>query len=471
MTFKRGKLTSKLVREDGLALIAIFIIMILFILFAWFSEGVSEYDEYRHYFISKYEILHNPTNLVETWPKPIFTILSFIMIQLTGMGINSVRIMNAIFSSSCCYFTYLLSKKIGIPKKFALSTIVFTAFAPLFTFYAFSALTEPLFSLLLILATYFYYSHRFKLSAFLLSLSCMTNYMAFIFFPILFFLSPKHLKAEIFVILASIPLLWNILGYIDTGKPFFLITETWYYQYLHNVYVHGSIFFYVLNLIRILGPISYIIFQIGFFYQLKNREFQFLNISVIVFILFHSVTWQFGLLGSAGFLRYMMPIIPFFGVYSSIGLQKFFETINTEIKLIYHLKLSDFFYYILISQAIILCFSYSTLPGKGDVRPLKLSPKDQIAKEAGLWIQKHNSDGNIYINHLMIIYYAEIDLYAENVHGLSEIKKNIPKGSIIVWENEFSDEKTRNTLMDSSQFVILKEWGVADLKIEIYMKL
>ena len=94
-----------------------------------------------------------PEFFLDPWAKPLFTIL---MAPIAQLGMMGVRVFNIVLGLTTAFFTYLTARKLGY--KFPLLAIFLLVFAPLYAVLMISGMTEILFSFVLILGIYLFFS-------------------------------------------------------------------------------------------------------------------------------------------------------------------------------------------------------------------------------------------------------------------------------------------------------------------------
>ena len=130
-----------------LALLAVLGIMFFYI--SYTSLGTFDAgDGIRHYLVSRYSWPH-PSQLLYSWGKPFFTLISSPFSQFGLIGMN---VFNILCGLSSAYFCYKIALKFNI--KNAWLAALFLMFTPCYFPTMNSGLTEPFFSFIFIFSVY-----------------------------------------------------------------------------------------------------------------------------------------------------------------------------------------------------------------------------------------------------------------------------------------------------------------------------
>jgi hypothetical protein len=96
-----------------------------------------------------------------------------------------------------------------------------------------------------------------------------------------------------------------------TGDPLF-IKHNWpdNWPMTGTIYGAAGLYAYPVRLPEIVGPFLLPVFAFGLIYLLKRRRFCTLTSSFLLFFVLHTILRAFGLLGSAGYPRYLISVAP-----------------------------------------------------------------------------------------------------------------------------------------------------------------
>jgi hypothetical protein len=328
-------------------LFAISFLTRIFFIFKY-REIDYEADSYMH-FLGSQAWIHSPFKnfdyLINWWYKPLFTFISGIVLKITIEDIIVIKLLNTIIWIGVLYLIYLIAKEHKLSKEIVFFSIFFTSFSFLAFRSSISSLTEPLFTLLIIAAYYFLLRGQFILSSLLISASFLCRMEGIIFMIIwgINFLIDK--KYKFLIILPVFPLFWDILGFLRTGDVLYVIYDK-HPLMLTSIYGRGDLFYYIIALFKY-ETIIFLFFVISLF--LYRSRFIFIKMCILSLLVFNIIIWKYGLLGSAGLMRYLLPIIPFM---SLLGSASFVESTKSK-KYISSVNLKFILYFIIVLCQII----------------------------------------------------------------------------------------------------------------------
>jgi len=407
----------RLVPQSLFLLFAVSLLTRIFFIFKYGEEDL-EADSYLHYLASQGWI-HSPLNnfglLISVWTKPLFTFVSGIVLKITVENIITIKLLNMAVWIGILYLIYLIGKEYKLSKE----TLFFSIFFSSFSFLAFrssiTSLTEPLFTLVVVAAYYLLLRKKFIVSSLLVSVSflCRTEGIIFIIIWGIYFLINK--KYRLLVVLPTFPLLWNLVGFLRYGDMLYVINTGYP---LISTYGKGDLPYYIIGLLKY-EPIIFSLFIISLF--LCINRFVFMKLCVLSFLLFHIVIWDLGILGSAGILRYFVPIIPFMSILASrsllriVGYLKIYKS-KSLVSLLYLI--------IVISQ---LTYTFSLINGNGVDYVESNSPHvDREIMDSGIFIHSLDKNKTLYAEDPALIYFSkrilDVDAYGgqppENISNI-----------------------------------------------------
>ena len=433
-----------------------------YVLYALTSTG-GTHDDYMHFLMAKYAIQH-PTLYLNPWGKPFFTgVVSVAILLLGDHGLLSARIANIVMATGTLLVTFRLVLKIFRRRTASVLSCVLLAFTPAFFQASYSALTETSFAFLTSLFLYFHYTSRTNNAALMLSLSTLARLEAFLFIPIYAILSWRKLKV-VGPILISWPLGWSFANYI-CYNDFWLLFRA--YPLVSSVEIGwlrpGPIFWYPVNMPLILGWVPLFLCLAGLTSSIRWRNHALVHLMAGAFLAFNSLAFSFGLFGSSGLLRYFVSIAPLFGFYLASG----FRLADLKLSA---LNSSTARMPISIKGLVFLAIVAASIgPTLHSASPFSINPNDIALVDAGRFLkdQGYTSD-KVYLFHPVVAYYGGIDPF---VHNLGQVKAGIPKGSIVVWESNYSpmlglDREYLNT----EGFRIVKEFESGYTQVIIYQR-
>ena len=356
------KFSSKFIAPIVLLIIGLvlFIIQLL-------STGVSgETDSITHYQMARFAFQH-PEYFLNTWGKPLFTILASPLAQFGYTGAVAFNLLCGLLTA---WFAYLVAKRMEY--RHAWAAIVFTIFTPVYLFIMFTSLTEILFSLVLIAAIYLFISKRFIWSAIVISLIpfARAEGMMFIILFIPAFLWMKQYKLLPFILTGFV--IFSIAGWPLYHDPLWFFTRMPYNNNGYALYGSGSFWYYfgmldeIMNYpLLILSITGLIYILIDFKKGLKNlHDIKYVTLYLLIlpsffgFILAQSFLWWQGLMGVLASTLFMACLLPLAAIVALTGFEWVMEKAK-ESRMIY-LLLGIF----ILSLVVYKPFTYGELPRK-----------------------------------------------------------------------------------------------------------
>lgn len=463
------------IKQHLLFIILLIISAVILMYFSYYnecSEGGS--DNIWHYYFSKYAFQY-PNLFLHHWGKPLFILLSSPFAQFGFFGITIFNILCGILSA---IFSYKILNHLHV--KFSWFIAPLLIFSPLYFTILQSSLTEPLFSLVLITATYFYFKNKFALATVIISFILFSRSEGFFIIGcfLLFLIISKQWK--FIPLLLTGFLIYSTVGFFMGHDFFWFFTENPYalkspYGHGHFLDMFGSAksiwglpFFFLWIFSSIVLFILFIKQKHYFFWKPLNETsyiFYLLFIPSFVFLLFHLIVWHFGMFGSAGLHRVMASVFPSFAVLSIWGINKVVFSKFTNV-----ISLSFIGVFLVLHlQTPFLFTSY----------PLKATGGEKIEIEAAKWFKTISPDSCIiYYSHAGIIYNLNKNPFDKKHHiemfgfnEASKIHKSLP--TYVFWDSEFSEFAcgvTQKNIEDNG-FVLIKEFNEPDVfTLKVYKR-
>jgi hypothetical protein len=290
-------------------------------------------DGLLHFFISQAS-WENPNYFLDHWGKPLFILLSSPFAQLGYFGMFSFNVMVFIATT---IIAWLLLKKLNVNQGLALCFPLLLLLTYDYSRTISAGLTEPLFSLFLLLGTWFWLRSSFLTSAFvigcLLFLRSEGQLTVLLFLALLIY--AKHWKAILFL---AIPfLLYALIGVFAKNDFLWYFTQS-PYSASNNTYGSGNYFHYLLSYKNFLGNHGLFLFlacipMIFVAFWRKMVSFSLFDVFLLSFGTFigtlaaHSYFWGSGTQGSMGLTRIATQALPSFLIVSLyfLGQYSFFK--------------------------------------------------------------------------------------------------------------------------------------------------
>ncbi len=122
------------------------------------------------------------------------------------------------------------------------------------------------------------------------------------------------------LLLATGAFAWWLAAFVITGDPLF-IKHNWpdNWPLTGTIYGAAGLYAYPIRLPEIVGVFLLPPFFYGLFHLLKHRRLNTLTSSFLLFFILHTILRAFGLLGSAGYPRYLIAISPAIALITLTG--------------------------------------------------------------------------------------------------------------------------------------------------------
>ena len=298
----------------------------LSVLVAFLTKGTYDSgDSIKHYLYARYAFQH-PLNYLDSWAKPLFTLLASVPSQAGFIGIKLFQCAVVGLSAWCAY---VIARALRLPVPEL--AILFAYAMPDYFIIQFSGLTEPLFGLVLVGAVALIMTGRPGWSAALIS-----------WLP--FVRSEGFILIGIWVVYLAWRRQWRFLPLLTLGYAVFSIVGGFVLGELgwvfgHNpyatvsVYGHGDWDHFLISLPGLLGWVLTVLAALGGVRMLRDclrperrqeplfsAELLLVYGSITVFILAHSIFWAKGLFNSFGLTRVLDVTAPLFAVVAVNGL-------------------------------------------------------------------------------------------------------------------------------------------------------
>lgn len=432
----------------------IVIVLILCLLPLLYFAPRNEYsyggaDNYWHYFFSRYAFKY-PKFFLHHWGKPVFILLSSPFSQFGLNGIKLFNILCALLSSIVCV---KFCRDIGL--KFSWLVIPVLLFNPLYFLVSQSALTEPLFSFILIFSAYLLYKENFFWGA-LLASSLMFSRTEGLFLVVYYGAYLCVLKKWKYIpLLTTTFIIYACIGSFSGHNFFWFFTENPYA--LKSSYGHGDTFHFFRLYQSIFGLPHVLLLLPGIFILLlsiiKKNElnvfqkphsntkiFLLVFIPAIMFFVFHVVSWRFGKFSSAGLERVMACIIPCTAILCMFAVNAL-----TNFKM--NSRLISFA--IIVILLFIVSFPFIT-----NHFPLKAYSEEKAERDAATWLNKSKGkDFVIYYAHPAIVFYTDRDPFDRehnkecfSYYKECNVEKDIP--FYYFWDSSFSEFSCKTSISD-----------------------
>lgn len=391
--------------------------------------------------ISRYSFKH-PELFLNTWGRPVFTIMSSLFSQL---GFGGLKLFNVLLGCLSAFLAFLTARKIGITR--AWLAILFVIFTPLYFLMTLTGLTEIQFGFILILSIYLFFDKKYIAAAIIISFLPFSRSEGVVLLPIFFiaFLMKRRYTAIPFLVTGF--LLFSILDYLFVSRDFFFILTHSPYPLHHSLYKEkGDLFHFVISSPQIFGIPLLVLFLGGtglygylFFSVPKEQRLKvFLEIWMLVipvWLLFavNSVLYWKALFGSMGLVRVVTGLLP---VAAIVSLKAYDHIEKTWLK-------KETYKKVCLAGLIILLLIANFPTGR---YPINFLPYEQTVKNTTDWIMQTSLvKRKIFFTHWYVPYLLGLDPYnkeqCDQLFGPKWLPYN-PENSVVIWDSYFGPKES-----------------------------
>lgn len=486
---------------------------ILYMLWSMLSNATWDEDCPTRYF-NTLTAMNNPSTFISLWDRPLFVLLFVIPVKIGKIAIPIFMSLYAVISG---WFLYKSARKLEMA--FAPMIILFLLFQPYYMGVGRNAMTEPLASLLICIGYFLYLDKKWLWFALVGSLIPLARIELSVFLAIWALVMLINNAWKYIPLLGLGLVLWSIGGYILEDNLFYVFDVILDQEGKENRYGHQEGLTYFKRYFYIIGPVVFFYFFIGFLHKLFNKSLDLFVFGqfALGFILYTLLAWKFNAGQSAGFLRNLIPLSPFVALYALHGFKIWIDgvvfkkwTIPLSIimlvilclvaaffknSLTFHHIISDkldvfnlpytvglvfgsiillfirinkpFYQSILVGVVALTLISFTLLSEKPDANMnaerYMINDIAEDMKSLGLF-----DAPNVVASHGWLYWVVDIDLNSPRIKRtmLKDQLDTYPKGTVIVWENHFSNRLGNNIelsdLTNNQNFIELATYTSTD---------
>ncbi len=294
-----------------------------------FDDGCQQ-DGGLHFLFARWAWQH-PGLFVGVWSRPLYTTI-YAFPALLGYG--AARATSVLICLGVAWHSYRLAAALRLPR--APLTVMLVWLQPSFFLFSADNMTEPVFALVYVIALRLHLAGRRVAGMIVASLTILAR-------PEGFFLGllwawwvlrdefgerkglgagwqqwwPAILKP---LWLGTGAVIWWLAALLLTRDPLFILhnwPQNW--PLTGTVYGAAGLLAYPARLPEIVGPFLLVPFGVGLWRLWQRRTHREIFSSFMLFIVLHTLLRAWGMLGSAGYPRYLITISPAIAVITLIG--------------------------------------------------------------------------------------------------------------------------------------------------------
>ncbi|NDD62745.1 MAG: hypothetical protein EBZ36_02005 [Acidobacteria bacterium] len=262
-----------------------------------------------HFLFAKWSWRH-PELLVGVWSRPLYTTV-YALPALAGY--EAARALTVVIGLLISWQTWRLAVEMRIDR--APLAIILVWLQPSFLLFSADNMTEPVFALTYVIALRLHHRGRQSLGAIVASLLVLARpegfFLCLLWAGWLWRSYPGQWRRRRAILwLGCGALAWWGAALLITGDPLFIL-HNWPRNWPLTGTVYGTAgpLAYPARLPEIVGPFLLVPFIIGLWRLLRLRQ-STLTTSFLLFLILHTALRAWGLMGSAGYPRYLVSISP-----------------------------------------------------------------------------------------------------------------------------------------------------------------
>ena len=311
---------------DQLARLVLGTLLSLSVLVAFLSHNTYDSGDSLGHYLFAHSVWHHPMNLLDSWAKPLFTLLAAVPAYFGFIGIE---LFQCGLVAASAWLSYTLARRLALP--WPVLAIVFCYAAPDYFRIQFSGLTEPLFGLVLVGAVALAFADQPRWSVVLISWLPLVRSEGILLWGlwVVYLVWNRQWRVLPWLLLGCT--VYSLVGGLVFGDFAWLVTHSPYA--FHSPYGSGHWRHFIDHFPTLLGWPLALLFVVGAGYtmyrmlQLANwqlrlfrAEILLVNGTIVLFVLVQSLLWALGLFGSYGMLRVLTSLVPLCALVSLAGL-------------------------------------------------------------------------------------------------------------------------------------------------------
>jgi hypothetical protein len=287
-------------------------------------DDSCQQDAPLHFLFARWAWRH-PMLFVDVWCRPLFT---FLYAFPALIGYRAARGLMLAISLVVAWQTWRLAEDLRLAR--APLAVALVWMQPSFFLFAAESMTEPVFALVFALALRWHHRGRINAGMIAASLLILARPEGFFIAALWawFVVSRSGGTGGVFRLKAGLrtlwlgagAVLWWIAAWAITGDPLFL-KHNWPANWPLTGTVYGAhgLLAYPARLPEIVGALLLPPFLLGFVRLIRRRELCTITSSFLLLFVLHTVFRAFGMLGSAGYPRYLVTVAPAIALITLAG--------------------------------------------------------------------------------------------------------------------------------------------------------
>lgn len=289
-------------------------------------DDSCQMDGGQHYLFSRWAWTHHEL-FVGVWSRPLFT---FLYAFPSAIGFRTARAFTILLCLAIGWQTWKLAEGFKLPR--APLSIALLFLQPSFFLFCADTMTEPVFALTFVIALRLHHRGWIKAGMAVASFMILARPEGF-FLGVLWAIwisrqsAPCNPQSAIKILwLATGSGIWWLAATLLTGDPLF-INHNWPSSWPMTGTMYGAhgLLAFPSRLPEAVGLFLLPVFICGLFWLLRRRELTTLTSSFLLIFVLHTILRAYGLLGSAGYPRYLVAISPAIALITLTGWNRMAE--------------------------------------------------------------------------------------------------------------------------------------------------
>lgn len=416
-------------------------------------------DTFQHYMIAKWAFQH-PYLFLDHWGKPFFTAL---FAPASQLGYTAAKIQNTFLGFAAAWYAYLTAKELG--HRLAWPVTLMVICAPIYFIHLNSAMTEILFSTVIIVSTYWIIKERWYQGAILLSFLPFVRTEGFVLIPFISLWFLYHKKWIPFLLLGFGTVVYSILGYLFYFHDLLWVFHKNPYEVNVDFYGSGNWHHFISTNYVTWGVPMFIALCAGYYWIFRawsrhtgrldkalSTELSLIVTPALIFLLFHSMAWWLGKLASVGEIRVLASLMPLYAITANRGLMWMNEKFKNDWKK--SLRFMTFF-----------CVAVLIMPFLFFPLPMRRMRGQEVMHRVSEWLENTPRNGRVWYFDPQIAFEAEADPFIQgNIRPYfpkkdSVASQRLQPNDLIIWDAHFAANEGRtplSQLTDTAQFEMLQ---------------
>ncbi len=310
-----GRASAALIRSPGdrtLAGLCCLVGLGVSFLLAACSDGIHQDDDLTHWLFAKWA-WRSPAYLVNEWGRPGFTLLQVLPAQA---GWLASRCLSGVLSALAAWAAFRCARHLGLPMAWLAAPLTFAQ--PFFLTLSYTTLTETVCAFYLIVSLWLLYERRLVLAAVVFSLVLVTRHESVVLLPLwIIALYRAGARWPAYPALLWAPMLHNVVTVVWLGRlPIRVFLDT-----APTVpYAAGTPLTFLVNSLACSSPAIIAAAVVGMPGVFRRPSGWIVPSAVAVFAGAQTVLHTSSAYGTAGYIRFLVCVVPLLSVCAVAGL-------------------------------------------------------------------------------------------------------------------------------------------------------